>query len=202
MSVMDTEVSTTTEGQNNNDAESNNGDEVTSSTTLLAEPDCEAEEDMPEVSSSEPHRAPFKMPLLIGPRPGKQKFLKTGAKPLPQCVELAVAVQELPEAGDASEDAAQPTSTASKPASTDLVVPYSEPPWSGVPDREYCFQIVKSGVILSSVDLDKPFLVVGRKDDCDIVMEHPSISRYHAVVQFRATAGENTSAGAAPDDYS
>ncbi len=31
---------------------------------------------------------------------------------------------------------------------------------------------------------EKSFLVMGRLPVCDIELEHPSVSRYHAVVQF------------------
>ncbi|KAL3228380.1 hypothetical protein MRX96_048607 [Rhipicephalus microplus] len=135
-----------------------------------------------EVSSSktDSSRAPFKMPL-IGPRPGKQKVLKTGIKPLAQCIELLTPSSS---AGSGErQDTAESATSSSKSTPTD--VQYNEPPWSGVPDREYNFQVLKAGVIVSNFPLDKPYIVIGRKDDCDIVLEHPSISRYHAVVQFR-----------------
>lgn len=204
MSVMDTEVSTTTDGQSADDVG------VTSSTALGEpqhhEPDPE-NDDGSEVSSSnaEPQRVPFKMPLLIGPRPGKQKILKTGTKPLAQCVDLPQPSESpepglSPEAGnDPDQGSGPPDPAVPRAAGTSVTtcvgVPYTEPPWSGVPDREYSFQVIKNGVIQASVALDKPFLVVGRKEDCDVVMEHPSVSRYHAVVQYRAAAGEKSTSG-------
>lgn len=162
---------------------------VTSSTATDSVPmqtDGEGYPDASEVSSSKadvPRGAPFKMPL-IGPRPGKQKVLKTGITPLPQCIELPRPSSSSGGGGDSeSSDAAESTTTVSKPTPAD--VPYKEPPWSGVPDREYSFQVLKGGIIVSNIPLNKPYIIVGRKDDCDIVLEHPSISRYHAVVQFR-----------------
>ncbi|CAN8000202.1 unnamed protein product [Ixodes hexagonus] len=208
MSVMDTEVSTTTDGQSADDL-------CVTSSTPLGEPEPEPEpkqrpDDGSEVSSSdpEPQRVPFKMPLLIGPRPGKQKFLKSGAKPLAQCIDLpqpsdSLGSGQVPglnaESGSVPDRGSGPDPGIPRApgtlVSTCVGVPYTEPPWSGVPDREYSFQVIKNGVIQASVALDKPFLVVGRKEDCDVQMEHPSVSRYHAVVQFRAAVGEKSTSG-------
>lgn len=202
MSLMETEVSTTASDQQPSSEESavvvadaaapsGNGDVTSSTSTNNPEPmevagdGGEPSVDGSEVSSSktevEAPRASFKMPL-IGPRPGKQKVLRTGVTPLPQCIELSSALRT-------SEAAAESTSASAKPTPTD--VPYKEPPWSGEPSREYSFQVLRSGVIVSTFPLEKPCTIIGRKDDCDIVLDHPSISRYHAVVQFRA--GEENS---------
>ncbi|KAH7972760.1 hypothetical protein HPB52_016677 [Rhipicephalus sanguineus] len=197
---MDSEVSTTTESSQLEHADeeatavadsssvpvqSDNG-AVSSSSAGDSNPEPMQTDGEPadgsEVSSSktDSSRASFKMPL-IGPRPGKQKVLTTGIKPLAQCIELP-SPSSSAESGEPQETAESATSS-SKPTPTDA--PYNEPPWSGVPDREYKFQVLKAGVIVSNFPLDKPYIVIGRKDDCDIVLEHPSISRYHAVVQFR-----------------
>ncbi|XP_064484632.1 kanadaptin-like [Ornithodoros turicata] len=190
MNIMDTEVSTTTDSERPDDPDVNtNGDMVTSSTSDASTRPVE-EDDSSEVSSSDarPSKESFKLPILTGPRPGKQKSLKTGAKPLPECTDLP-----LPSSASEDFEKEPESSSSSKPTSSNI--PYEEPPWSGIPDRPYSFQVLKSGVIVSSVDLDKPFMVVGRKEDCDIVMEHPSISRYHAVVQYRAVQGEPKKSG-------
>lgn len=206
---MDTEVSTTTAAAadhqqasseqsaevvaDSNTAGPSSSGAVISSTTSNPEPmevvsdGGEVPVDGSEVSSSKTEmdapRASFKMPL-IGPRPGKQKVLRTGVTPLPQCIELSSAWK-------ASDAAAESTSAPAPPKPTPTDVPYKEPPWSGEPSKEYSFQVLKSGVIVSNFPLEKPYTVIGRKEDCDIVLDHPSISRYHAVVQFRA--GEETS---------
>lgn len=46
---------------------------------------------------------------------------------------------------------------------------------------------LKQGVSLRSILLDRSFHCFGRFNNCHVVMAHPSISRYHAVLQFRST---------------
>ncbi|XDV43675.1 hypothetical protein PO909_012114 [Leuciscus waleckii] len=75
-------------------------------------------------------------------------------------------------------------------------VPYAEPPWGSVPDISYSFELLKNGAILDAVPLtQRSYFVVGRLPVCDVSLEHPSISRYHAVVQYRGTAGQDGGLG-------
>ncbi|KAK3537691.1 hypothetical protein QTP70_017905 [Hemibagrus guttatus] len=70
-------------------------------------------------------------------------------------------------------------------------LPYTEPPWAEVPGVSYTFELLKNGAILDTVPLtQQSYFVVGRLPVCDISLEHPSISRYHAVVQYRGKAGD------------
>ncbi|XP_076835321.1 kanadaptin isoform X2 [Brachyhypopomus gauderio] len=70
-------------------------------------------------------------------------------------------------------------------------LPYSEPPWAGVADVPYSFELLKNGAIVDTVPLTlQSYFVVGRLPICDISLEHPSISRYHAVVQYRGDSGD------------
>ncbi|XP_690835.5 kanadaptin isoform X1 [Danio rerio] len=70
-------------------------------------------------------------------------------------------------------------------------LPYTEPPWGAVPDINYSFELLKNGAILDTVPLThRSYFVVGRLPVCDVSLEHPSISRYHAVVQYRGRAGQ------------
>jgi pSer/pThr/pTyr-binding forkhead associated (FHA) protein len=64
---------------------------------------------------------------------------------------------------------------------------YSPPSWSAEPEHPYAFEVIKNGACVDNIALDeKPFLLVGRnRDICQLVMEHPSISRHHAVIQHR-----------------
>uniref|UniRef100_A0A8P4KG27 Solute carrier family 4 member 1 adaptor protein n=1 Tax=Dicentrarchus labrax TaxID=13489 RepID=A0A8P4KG27_DICLA len=76
-------------------------------------------------------------------------------------------------------------------------LPYTEPPWGGIaPDTPYALEILKNGTIVDTVPLTQgSYFVVGRLPVCDVSLEHPSISRYHAVIQYRREAGEGESVG-------
>eukprot|EP01012_Entosiphon_sulcatum_P042017 TRINITY_DN5594_c0_g1_i1.p1 TRINITY_DN5594_c0_g1~~TRINITY_DN5594_c0_g1_i1.p1 ORF type:complete len:458 (+),score=99.96 TRINITY_DN5594_c0_g1_i1:29-1402(+) len=65
---------------------------------------------------------------------------------------------------------------------------YAPPEWSGThPEGTSCFfEVVKSGIVVETVPLNsKAFHVAGRHPTCDIVLDHPSSSRNHAVIQLR-----------------
>lgn len=77
-------------------------------------------------------------------------------------------------------------------------LPYKEPYWSGIPPESsgYYLEVVKNGVITNYIKLiDQPYTVFGRLDHCHIVLEHPSISRYHAVLQYCISPDENYEKG-------
>lgn len=76
-------------------------------------------------------------------------------------------------------------------------LPYTEPSWGGsAPDMPYALEILKNGTIVDTVPLThRGYFVVGRLPVCDVSLEHPSISRYHAVIQYRAQSGEAGSVG-------
>ncbi|XP_050071894.1 kanadaptin [Anopheles maculipalpis] len=70
-------------------------------------------------------------------------------------------------------------------------VPYKEPRWSRKcdPAQEYSFEVEKNGVIIEEIKQlqHKPFWLFGRLPNCDVNMAHPTISRYHAILQYRGT---------------
>ncbi|XP_068195611.1 kanadaptin [Antennarius striatus] len=76
-------------------------------------------------------------------------------------------------------------------------IPYTEPSWGGkASDTPYALEILKNGTIVDKVPLtERSYFVVGRLPVCDVSLEHPSISRYHAVIQYRGQAGEGESVG-------
>lgn len=77
----------------------------------------------------------------------------------------------------------------SKPKEVQVKCPYLEPKWSQkpVPDHVYSFDVLKNGTIVESVKnlQDKAFWLIGKLANNDIPMAHPTVSRYHAVFQYR-----------------
>lgn len=72
-------------------------------------------------------------------------------------------------------------------------IPYKIPKWNGpTPDDPYSFEVLKNGVIIDQIQniQSKPFWIIGRmKLDVDnsLIAAHPSVSRFHAVIQYKKT---------------
>lgn len=171
---------------------------------LLIQNCCVHLEEKPEKDSSKPSedhlKETFKKPvLIIGPRKGHPTKLKT------------LSLSNLPDVSTNSEQLDDKSKTDSLPSTPQIskpdsplevqkdkkpLAPYTEPSWSGKPDRSYKLEVLKSGVILETINLtDKNYSVVGRLPICDIPMAHPTISRYHAVFQYRAVGDEKNGKG-------
>lgn len=60
---------------------------------------------------------------------------------------------------------------------------YASPVWAVEPssDLDYGFDVIKNGCIIEKIKFDernnKSFVVIGRADDSDIKLYHPSVSR-------------------------
>ena len=81
----------------------------------------------------------------------------------------------------------QSFSPAEQMRDAEVVIPYKEPSWGGIAERSYYFEVIKSGSVADRVELtDKSYYVFGRLPSCDHSMDHPSLSRYHAVIQHCA----------------
>lgn len=79
---------------------------------------------------------------------------------------------------------------------TQIALPYLEPKWGGRAQKYYYFEVLKNGKIIDNIKLDeKSFYVFGRLPQCDVTMEHPSLSRHHAVVQHCATPNDRHEEG-------
>ncbi|CAO3631009.1 unnamed protein product [Cunninghamella blakesleeana] len=62
---------------------------------------------------------------------------------------------------------------------------YNKPDWAGVASYDYSLEVIKGGVSIDKIHGPrKDFITIGRLPLCDILMEHPSLSRYHAIIQF------------------
>ena len=64
---------------------------------------------------------------------------------------------------------------------------YELPEWSEMPVGDFSLEVLKDGVIVETIKLEgKEYFILGRQPDVvDIQMDHPSISRKHAVLNFR-----------------
>lgn len=82
--------------------------------------------------------------------------------------------------------------------------PYVEPKWSQPPDSSlvYKFEVLKSGQIVENFDnlQEKAFWTMGKFQTNDIVMAHPTISRYHAVLQYRPDENSKDDGSDSSDD--
>ena len=55
---------------------------------------------------------------------------------------------------------------------------------------EFYLEVMKGGQIIGKEELKgKSHVTVGRIPSCDLVQQHPSISRLHAVLQFQGDSG-------------
>eukprot|EP00727_Mastigamoeba_balamuthi_P011537 m51a1_g7005 hypothetical protein (804) ;mRNA; f:227293-230325 len=66
---------------------------------------------------------------------------------------------------------------------------YKEPEWAarGGSAHPYFLEVLKNGAVIDNLDISqRGYYVIGRLPTCDIQMDHPSVSRHHAVIQHRA----------------
>ncbi|CAG2110053.1 unnamed protein product [Medioppia subpectinata] len=91
-----------------------------------------------------------------------------------------------------------------KPAATGVVSKTVMPePMTRVtpPDGQYFVDQLKNGVIVGHKTVAKSRLVFGRAVDCDVVLEHPSVSRYHAVLLWSPLNDEDYVSGKNKDSF-
>ncbi|XP_011870899.1 PREDICTED: kanadaptin [Vollenhovia emeryi] len=145
----------------------------------------------------------FKKPLLlIGPKRGKIGKIRTvndnavfSLSELSASKEAAEPVQ-LNDADDSSDRWEGAAEEHVPSDARNIPVPYLEPKWGGKPISGYKLEILKSGMILEKIDLtERSFYVIGRLPSCNLSLAHPTISRHHAIIQYRATGDEKNSTG-------
>ncbi|CAG9859222.1 unnamed protein product [Phyllotreta striolata] len=146
----------------------------------------------------------FKKPVLIGKigkLPKKLPAQKVIESPLTAEENIPVSTEQAePTQIEDSKLTKGPTFTPAQQATDHSVpLPYKEPPWSGLPKsngKDYIFEVLKNGTIIETINLmDKPFWVFGRLTSCNVNLQHPTISRYHAVLQYRKEASEKDGPG-------
>lgn len=145
----------------------------------------------------------FKKPfLLIGPKRGKIGKIRTvdNNTALPELSDNKNVIEPAHPSNDAEDKRDESTTESiTEEVSSDtrnIPVPYLEPKWGGKPTEKYKLEVLKSGMILEKIDLTKrSFYVIGRLPICNLSLAHPTISRYHAIIQYRATGDEKNSAG-------
>lgn len=185
--------------------------EMTSESSAYSEPSAEKlqTENMSESFSNGTNdtckESGFKKPLLlIGPKRGKIgkfRIMNDNIIPLPsESVHNEMTETTLQE--DIKDKIDKPILKSSEEENVlqndikNIPVPYLEPKWGGKPIEEYKLEVLKSGVILEKIDLtEKSFYVIGRLPSCNLSLAHPTISRYHAIIQYRTTGDEKNSKG-------
>ncbi|XP_018411105.1 PREDICTED: kanadaptin, partial [Nanorana parkeri] len=125
----------------------------------------------------------FKKPVAPGRPGGREKTLEPGNQPAPPARPPVPA----PDWEAAPDGAPGLPSDAYRAAPA---IPYEEPPWSGRPQALYSLEVLKGGAILSTKNLSRAsWTIFGRLPACHVSLEHPSVSRFHAVLQYRSATG-------------
>ena len=73
---------------------------------------------------------------------------------------------------------------------------YDIPESSAIPPVEYTLEVLRNGSIIDYIALShRSYTVFGRSPDSDAVLDHPTISRYHAIVQYKSEFEHGQSPG-------
>nr|CAG4634644.1 EOG090X026V [Alona affinis] len=137
----------------------------------------------------------FKKPVIIGKRPGVQKTIPVKEREVDQSLNNNPKLTETEVVNSKESSVSSDKKTVGKekiscPAAVADVANYREPKWSGLcGTTKFGLEILKNGIIIQHLDLAlKAYFVIGRLPVCDIVLEHPSVSRFHAVLQYKAVS--------------
>ncbi|KAF6106299.1 solute carrier family 4 member 1 adaptor protein [Phyllostomus discolor] len=96
----------------------------------------------------------------------------------------------------------RPPTAAPAPGGPARAPPYREPPWAGPATAPYSLETLKGGTILGTRSLKgTSSCLFGRLSSCDVCLEHPSVSRYHAVLQHGASGPGGDGDGHGPGFY-
>ncbi|XWS47526.1 hypothetical protein CRYUN_Cryun14cG0160000 [Craigia yunnanensis] len=96
--------------------------------------------------------------------------------------------QNLQDEEKQSNSNSEPNSVEKPSNSKQSSVPYTIPTWSAPPSHHFLLEVLKDGCIMDQLKVyEKGAYMFGRVDLCDFVLEHPTLSRFHAVLQFRSS---------------
>uniref|UniRef100_A0A8C9P905 Solute carrier family 4 member 1 adaptor protein n=1 Tax=Spermophilus dauricus TaxID=99837 RepID=A0A8C9P905_SPEDA len=106
----------------------------------------------------------------------------------PVSPELSGATERSGETRSVQEEQLRPPTAVSSPGGPARAPPYREPPGGSPATAPYSLETLKGGTILGTRSLKgTSCYLFGRLSSCDTCLEHPSVSRYHAVLQHRAS---------------
>ncbi|KAK3012393.1 hypothetical protein RJ639_010558 [Escallonia herrerae] len=135
-----------------------------------------------EASAPAPNPMPTGPPPPTNPSPPDSESVPPQSHVQTQAQSADVATDLFTEADDGSESSCKNEQSPIAAA----VPPYTIPPWSEPPCHSYSLEVLKDGAIVHQLDVhEKGAYMFGRVDLCDFVLEHPTISRFHAVLQFK-----------------
>ena len=154
--------------------------------TVSKEMDDSAEAEVFNRSQDNSGMPVFKKPVIVGKRPGISKLpVPAEEKKLEDSPSSTISKQAAIEPANSKDmlvKADKKIESSNKVAGgpTVDVVNYKEPKWSGLcGDTTFSLEIIKNGIIVQNEDLTlRPYFVIGRLPACNIVLEHPSVSRY------------------------
>ncbi|XP_041420147.1 kanadaptin isoform X2 [Xenopus laevis] len=131
----------------------------------------------------------FKKPMFCARPSDTKKATEPRDKPVAQSQPSPPACNRTPSAETPPAGSARLPSDAYQ---TCPAIPYREPVWSGLPQTLYNLEILKGGNIVSTKNLSNvSWTLFGRLPSCHVSLEHPSVSRYHAVLQYRHIQGSD-----------
>ncbi|KAL7729134.1 hypothetical protein ACLKA6_009604 [Drosophila palustris] len=100
-----------------------------------------------------------------------------------------------PKSDTVADETTEEAAASSKASQLSSSCPYKVPKWSKppAPHENYRFEVLKSGQIIDEVKQlqEQAVWSFGRLPDNDVAMAHPTISRYHAVLQYKPKSSNN-----------
>ncbi|KAI8534260.1 hypothetical protein RHMOL_Rhmol10G0076200 [Rhododendron molle] len=142
---------------------------ATSSTPTSPEPQTETlDEPSTSAMAPPPPKNPVQSDAVLSHSNGRQEPQTTPS----QDQEEPAAPVEISDAGNSAPTRSVDGKQEQRPS---VAVPYTIPEWSGTPGYDFSHE--------------KGAYMFGRVDLCDFVLEHPTISRFHAVLQFKRNGG-------------